>query len=191
MKFSQTRQNGITLVEVLVTLLIFTVGLLGLAGLQLKALQGASDSIQRSQATWIINDLADRIYANENATVADYTGAAPTCATLPVPACADMYNAATNLRVNGASCTATQMAAFDRWEASCKYRETTAYRAVASASETRTSGADFLVAHQIGLQALDTNADAINDSLALSLSWQGKGGATGSDQQSTQITVRK
>ena len=89
MKFSPPRQAGITLVEVLVTLLIFTVGLLGLAGLQLKALQGASDSIQRSQATWIINDLADRIYANENATVADYTGAAPTCATLPAPACAD------------------------------------------------------------------------------------------------------
>ena len=95
MPLQTANQKGFTLIEVLVTMLIFTIGLLGLAGLQLKALQGSTDSMQRSHATWVINDLADRIYANDNATVADYSGAAPNCASLPNPVCADFFNAAT------------------------------------------------------------------------------------------------
>lgn len=187
-------QKGFTLIEVLVTLLIFTIGLLGLAGLQLKALQGSTDSMQRSHATWIINDLADRIYANDNATVADYSGAAPNCANLPNPVCADFFNAATNTQVLGTSCSTTQMAAFDRWEAVCRYRDTATYQANATAISTRATGTDFLIAPQLNIAATDTNGDLVNDSLAINLSWQGRGGVSGTaggDRQSTQLTVRK
>src|SRR5690554_5364859 len=54
------RQAGFSMIEVLVTLLVFTVGLLGLAALQLNALQGTSDSAQRSQAAAVLQDLAER-----------------------------------------------------------------------------------------------------------------------------------
>ena len=51
MHYRTTLQAGSSLIEVLVTLLIFSVGLLGLAAMQLNALQGSADSGQRSQAT--------------------------------------------------------------------------------------------------------------------------------------------
>lgn len=63
-------QTGSSLIKVLVALLVFSVGMLGLAALQLNALQGASDSSQRSQTTWIMQDLAERFRANWEGTAA-------------------------------------------------------------------------------------------------------------------------
>lgn len=68
-------QTGSSLIEVLVALLVFSVGMLGLAALQLNALQGASDSSQRSQTTWIMQDLAERFRANRDGTAATYAAA--------------------------------------------------------------------------------------------------------------------
>jgi len=115
-------QSGSSLIEVLITLLIFTVGMLGLAALQLNALQGSSDSAQRSQSTWILQDIAERIRANPAGTAAQYA-AAPVCANPPTARCADYYSPATSAKVAAQNCTAAQMAAFDRWEAQCSYAD--------------------------------------------------------------------
>jgi type IV pilus assembly protein PilV len=45
-----TLQTGATLIEVLVSVLILSLGLLGMAALQTRALQGNQSSVQRSQA---------------------------------------------------------------------------------------------------------------------------------------------
>jgi type IV pilus assembly protein PilV len=58
------RQAGLSLVEVLVTMVIVSVGLLGVAGLQLKALKNTYASFQRSLATLQAQDLVDRIWAS-------------------------------------------------------------------------------------------------------------------------------
>ena len=58
------RQAGLSLVEVLVTMVIVSVGLLGVAGLQLKALKNTYASFQRSLATLQAQDLADRLWAS-------------------------------------------------------------------------------------------------------------------------------
>jgi len=55
---------GFSLIEVLVTLVILMTGLLGLAGLQGKALSSQMESYQRSQALILIKDMADRINTN-------------------------------------------------------------------------------------------------------------------------------
>ena len=65
------KQSGITLIEVLVTLLITTVGLLGVAALQLSALKTTSDSAQRSQVVWLMQDLIERMRANPDGEVDD------------------------------------------------------------------------------------------------------------------------
>ena len=82
-KFNQFCQ-GSSLIEVLITLLIFAVGLLGFAGLQLNALQSTADSSQRSQAVWISQELAERIRANPEASNAVYAAVATNCAALPL-----------------------------------------------------------------------------------------------------------
>lgn len=58
------KQRGFSLIEVLVTVLILAIGLLGLAGLQSTSLRSNHSSLLRSQATVLAYDIADRLRAN-------------------------------------------------------------------------------------------------------------------------------
>ncbi len=58
------RQSGFSLIEVLVALVIFSVGILGLAGMQFTALRGNHDAYVSSVVTLQLMDAADRIRAN-------------------------------------------------------------------------------------------------------------------------------
>lgn len=63
-----TRRNrGFTLIEVLVSLVVLSMGLLGVAALQLTSLRNNTSAAQRSQATFLAYDIADRMRANVNA----------------------------------------------------------------------------------------------------------------------------
>ena len=110
------KQKGITMIEVLVTLLVTTVGLLGLAALQLKALQATADSGQRSQAVWLMQDLIESMRANPKATDANYRQAV-TCNNTPAQ-CAPTPDAAVSTE-----CNAEQMAYFNLWESQCSYAD--------------------------------------------------------------------
>lgn len=57
-------QRGATLIEVLVAMLILSVGLLGLAGMQMTALKSNQSAYYRSQATVLAYDIIDRMRAN-------------------------------------------------------------------------------------------------------------------------------
>lgn len=75
---------GFSLIEVLVALVVLSVGLLGLAALQSTATQFNASAYSRSQATILAYDMADRIRANREAALdGDYTspypGTLPTC----------------------------------------------------------------------------------------------------------------
>ena len=61
------KQRGFSMIEVLVTVLILAIGLLGLAGLQSTALRSNHSALLRSQATVLAYDIADRIRANRTA----------------------------------------------------------------------------------------------------------------------------
>ncbi len=58
------RQSGFTMVEVLVAMLILGIGLLGMAGLQAHALRNNYNAYLRSQATFNIYEIMDRMRAN-------------------------------------------------------------------------------------------------------------------------------
>jgi type IV pilus assembly protein PilV len=67
------RQKGFTLVEVLVSIVVLAVGLLGLAGLQLISLKAADSAYHRSQASILVDDIVDRMRANRaNAVAGSY-----------------------------------------------------------------------------------------------------------------------
>lgn len=57
---------GFTLVEILVTLVILSAGLLGIAALHTATLRNNLDSALRSQASALAADIADRMRANRN-----------------------------------------------------------------------------------------------------------------------------
>jgi len=65
-------QRGFTLVEVLVTVLVISVGLLGIVALQVVTLRSNHQSYVRTQATALADDIIDRIRANRD-NAASYT----------------------------------------------------------------------------------------------------------------------
>lgn len=100
---SKGTQEGMTLIEVLVALLILTVGLLGAAAVQLNALKYTDSSRMTSQASFIAYDMMDRIRANSGA---DYTVTPPTSGNLSVARDQDLYDFTTNIaNFGGASAT--------------------------------------------------------------------------------------
>lgn len=67
------RCRGFSMIEVLVTIIILSIGLLGLAGLQGRAMTSQMEAYQRSQALILLKDMADRINANRGAAAAYVT----------------------------------------------------------------------------------------------------------------------
>jgi len=74
-RLANSRQAGYLMIEVLITMFILAVGLLGVVGLQARAEQAETDSYQRTQALILAQDMADRISANR--TVAFDTTTSP------------------------------------------------------------------------------------------------------------------
>ena len=62
--------NGFTLLEVLVAMLILSIGLLGLAALQANTLKLNHGALQRSQGIFLTYDMMDRLRANRTAALA-------------------------------------------------------------------------------------------------------------------------
>ncbi len=180
-------QTGSSLIEVLVTLLVFSVGLLGLAAMQLNALQGSADSGQRSQAVWLAQDMAERIRANPEGSAANYA-AAVNCAQLPGTMCADYYSPGASAKVNASTCTAAQMATFDRWESQCSYADVAAFNTI----DGRFTSRDFLRAPGNG-DALTVNNNA--GLLTINARWSGKAaaikGIANTDDTTSAITVQR
>lgn len=72
--------NGFTLLEVLIATVVLAFGLLGLAGLQATSLRNNQSAYNRSQATQLAYDIADRMRANVAGKDTYTTGTATTTA---------------------------------------------------------------------------------------------------------------
>ena len=90
------RVGGFTLVEVLIALIILSVGMLGIAGLYVHSMQAGRTSLFRHHAVTLAGDVADRIRANPRA-AASY----------------GLAGADSNCVAGGIDCTPAQMAAND------------------------------------------------------------------------------
>jgi len=94
-----TPHRGFTLLEVLIAIVVLSIGLLGLAGLQAAGLRSNNGAYMRTMATQQTYDMADRIRANPAGIYVGTTGAATaTCLT------------------TGLSCTPNALAAHDIFE---------------------------------------------------------------------------
>lgn len=71
MRYPLPKQQGFTLIEVLIATLVLSVGLLGLAGLNAVSVKMNHSAYLRSQATNLAYEIVDAIRANP---ASDYTG---------------------------------------------------------------------------------------------------------------------
>lgn len=61
---SRTLEQGVGLIEILISLVVIAIGLLGMAALQGRAQQSEFESYQRAQALILADDMANRLRAN-------------------------------------------------------------------------------------------------------------------------------
>ena len=87
------KQKGFTLLEVLVAMVVLSVGLLGLAGLMGASMRNNQSASQRTQAAWLAYDVIDRMRGNRTAAIATTNN----------------YNTA----IGGAACAFTALACTD------------------------------------------------------------------------------
>jgi type IV pilus assembly protein PilV len=107
MMTSLTRSSGFSLLEMLVALTVFSIGLLAVAGLQTVSKQANFEAIQRTTASQIAQGLLEDMRTNGDA-LNVYRTAAPlgegSRAAEPAPSCRQ-----------GAACTPNQKAVHDLW----------------------------------------------------------------------------
>ncbi len=101
------KQAGISLLEVLIATLVLSVGLLGLAGLQIAGMKTTHNSYQMQQATWFVHELLERMRANRVGAFAGNYNNASNCANAK-PTCA-----------TATACTAAEVASIDLYEIRC------------------------------------------------------------------------
>lgn len=86
------RQSGSSLIEILVTIVVVVLGMLGLAGIHARLQTSELESYQRAQALMLLRDMSSRVSANRTAADAyalgapanNPLGAGATCNAAPV-----------------------------------------------------------------------------------------------------------
>lgn len=86
------QQSGFSMLEVLIAVLVFSLGMLGLAGLLIFALQSNHVAYLRTQATFLAHNMAARMSANPaglwgDGTTSDYTITGIDPIGTPIPSC--------------------------------------------------------------------------------------------------------
>jgi len=135
--------RGVGMVEVLVALVVLSVGMLGTATLYVTSLQAKTTAISRMQAINLATDMADRIRANRSV-LASPAYAIAQAAVAPTPlACIQTISTA------AVTCTPDQMAAADLFMWSNAVTTTlpgTVTRSITVTAATATSPAIYVIA---------------------------------------------
>ncbi|OOZ41369.1 type IV pilus modification protein PilV [Solemya pervernicosa gill symbiont] len=100
------QQNGFAMMEVLVTVLVLSVGLLGIAAMQTTGLKYNHSAYLRTQATLLAYDISDRMRSNMSAVTANSY----------VTAYNDSGTAISNCSSASSGCSSVQMAQNDLFE---------------------------------------------------------------------------
>jgi type IV pilus assembly protein PilV len=104
------RTYGFTLIEVLVAVVVVSLGMLGVAGTLLTATRSSTSNYLKQQAVQYAYDIVDRMRANDAIAIQTAAGANPYVVALlpataePTPIC------------DAAACNATQMGYYDVWQ---------------------------------------------------------------------------
>ena len=101
-------QKGFSLIEILVSLLVLSVGLLGMGGLQVATVKGSSNAHYRTSASLLAMSLAARMRANQAGVSEGYYGQT-------ISNCNFSYKC----KNQNTHCSAQQLATYDLKEIQC------------------------------------------------------------------------
>ncbi len=99
-------QQGVSLIEILISVLVFGVGILGLGSLQIASLKSSSNAHYRTTASVLAQDLADRMKSNIDGVIEGYYGEAISCG-------------AVSRLCRSSACSVEELATFDLQEVMC------------------------------------------------------------------------
>ncbi len=102
--FNHSRCNGFSLIEVLVALFVISIGMLGIAGMELFSKSTGNEAIQRSTAVLLAQEMMGKMRANPMGLSA-YIGNTVGNASVATPT--------TNCKTT--SCTTAALASYDLW----------------------------------------------------------------------------
>jgi len=104
-----TSQTGFSLVEILVAVFVVSIGLLGVARMEIMAKNSNIEAIQRTTATQLAHDIIEKMRANPKQ-LASYAGKTVGNSVIGTP----------STQCDAASCTDTELSAWDlyQWEQS-------------------------------------------------------------------------
>jgi type IV pilus assembly protein PilV len=171
-KLAANKQQGVGMIEVLVTLFILSVGLLGVAYLQFVGSFTNSEALSRSQSVLVAQQLTERLRANAvfaplgkglvvhndyfDPDLYNFTGM--TCESGLPHACYCLERPVSIPNCNDNVCTDAELAIFDAYEVSCS--------AVAANPEIEIS-----LSCELDNNAADANACSVGSKHVVTLSW--------------------
>lgn len=103
-----SRQQGFTLIEILVAVVVLVVGVLGVVALEVTSKRGTFDALQRSTATSLAEDILERMRANPVAVRSNSYNATLGAGAVAAPA--------TDCLGVNANCNPAQLASFDLYQ---------------------------------------------------------------------------
>ncbi|MBU2979104.1 pilus assembly protein PilV [Alteromonas sp. C1M14] len=158
----EQHQSGVGFIEVLITLFVLAIGLLGVASLQFVGSFANRDAISRTQSELVAEQVAERLRTaarpatasdsmvvnNAYFTAENYNFATLSCADDDVYACHCLSRPASIPDCEGGNCSEAQMAQYDSWALSCAAVQTnqavtlqvTCTDSIASDTDTCSSG---------------------------------------------------
>lgn len=149
------KQRGLNLVEVLVAGFLISLGLLAMAGLQVKSFRSTHNSYQMQQATQLAHELLERMRSNRSAVLSGgykvNAVAATYCANPLAVSCQDN------------TCSSTEMALDDMHRVLCGYGTGSGINSV-------------LLNGQLAVECPDASGDC-GKGVRLSLQWNERNGA--------------
>jgi type IV pilus assembly protein PilV len=104
-----TKQRGVSLVEILVTLVLISIAVLGSAAMQVFSKRANNQAVQRTTAAYLASDLFERMRSNR-AALASYLPAAE------LGGGTQGGNPTIDCALDGANCTTDDLAVYDLWE---------------------------------------------------------------------------
>ncbi len=106
--YSRKNSKGFTLLEVLVAMVLLSIGLLGVARLQMFGLQNTGNAYFRTQASGLLTELVERVRANpQGALKNNYSVAMPLCNSAVTKSCVTD------------ECSVAELALFDMYTVKC------------------------------------------------------------------------
>jgi len=164
-------QSGVGIIEVLIALVVVSLGVLGMASLQLTGMKHSSSGYNRSMAVLFAENMASRMRSNADGVVdTNYAGLDSSdlnCSAMPAPFCQATVNN------EAQTCNPAEMATFDFYSIACG--------TITADGAPKDGIADLLNGGRLQIDCDDASCEA-NSGYTITINWN-EGRTTTKDEQ--------